>query len=93
MSRTFDIPDPMFNRLKVLAAQEGKSVSDLLIELVEKGLAAKSLVEAQQRFETQPIFSEEEKTTLPKNKLTNSDLFDIFYIDDDKRAHQLLERR
>ena len=93
MSITLDLPDPLFNRLKALAAQEGKSISDLLIELVEKGLSALDMVDGQQRFQAKPLIRSKAQITLPLDKLTNADLSELVNQDDDERARQFLQSR
>ena len=91
MNITLDLPDPLFNRLKALAAQEGKSISDLLIELVEKSLSAKNMVDEQQRFQAKPLIRAKAQITLPLQKLTNADLSELVNQDDDERARQFLQ--
>ena len=93
MSITIDLPDPLFNRLKALAAQEGKSISDLLIELVEKGLSTKNMVDEQQRFQAKPLIRAKAQITLPLDKLTNADLSEFVNQDVDERARQFLQTR
>jgi predicted DNA-binding ribbon-helix-helix protein len=43
MRTTLDLPDPLFKRLKTCAAQEGRTLRDLVLELVEKRLSARAL--------------------------------------------------
>lgn len=93
MSITLDLPDPLFNRLKALAAQEGKSISDLLNELVEKGLSTKNRGDEQQRFQAKPLIRSKAQITLPLDKLTNADLSELVNQDDDERARQFLQSR
>jgi plasmid stability protein len=40
MRTSLDLPDPLFRHLKVQAALEGRSLRDLVVSLVERGLAA-----------------------------------------------------
>ncbi|WP_018461957.1 hypothetical protein [Thermus oshimai] len=39
MRTTVDLPDPLYRRLKVQAAKEGKTLRALLIRYLEEGLA------------------------------------------------------
>lgn len=38
MRTTLDFPDPLFRHLKARAALEGRSLRDLVLELLERGL-------------------------------------------------------
>lgn len=40
MRTSIDFPDPMFRHLKTLAAMEGISLRDLVLALIERGMAA-----------------------------------------------------
>ena len=40
MRTTFDLPDELMRHLKARAALEGRSLRDLVLELVERGLKA-----------------------------------------------------
>lgn len=40
MRTSLDLPDPLFRHLKARAALEGRTLRDLVISLVERGLAA-----------------------------------------------------
>ena len=40
MRTTFDLPDELMRHLKARAAMEGRSLRDLVLELVERGLKA-----------------------------------------------------
>jgi plasmid stability protein len=87
MRTTLDLPDPLFKHLKTRAAQEGRTLRDLVVELVEKGLSARDLVDAQQRFQARPLI----KGTA--SQLTSADLSDILSEEDDERARQILQSR
>lgn len=39
MRTTLDLPDPLFRSLKARAAMDGSSLKDLLVRLVQRGLA------------------------------------------------------
>jgi plasmid stability protein len=93
MRTTLDLPDPLFNHLKTRAAQEGRSLRDLVIELVEKGLTARETVNVQQRFQARPVV--DASATMPSSAetLTNDKLFELINRDDDERAEHILQSR
>jgi len=43
MKTTIELPDELFRRLKMRAAEEGRTMKDLLTELVRGSLASKSI--------------------------------------------------
>jgi len=47
MRTSLDLPDPLFRHLKARAALEGRSLRDLVVALVERGLAAPPLASPQ----------------------------------------------
>ncbi|KGQ21921.1 hypothetical protein [Thermus filiformis] len=42
MRTTLDLPDPLYRRLKLKAAQEGKTLREVVVRLLEEGLARTS---------------------------------------------------
>jgi len=40
MRTSLDLPDPLFRHLKARAAMEGSSLRDLVVSVIERGLAA-----------------------------------------------------
>lgn len=93
MRTTLDLPDPLFKHLKTRAAQEGRTLRDLVVELVEKGLSARDMVDAQQRFQARPVVSASVAMTTTPDKLSNARLFELINQDDDERACQILQSR
>ena len=93
MRTTLDLPDPLFKHLKTRAAQEGRSLRDLVVELIQKGLTARDTVDAQQRFESRPVVGASVAMTSAAHKLTNSTLFELINQDDDERVRQVLQSR
>jgi plasmid stability protein len=93
MRTTLDLPDPLFKHLKTRAAQEGRSLRDLVVELVEKGLSARDLVDAQQRFQARPLIAGTATMPVQPSQLTSAGLSDILSEEDDERARQILESR
>jgi plasmid stability protein len=93
MRTTLDLPDPLFKHLKTRAAQEGRSLRDLVVELVQKGLTARDTVDAQQRFQSRPVVGTSLAMTSPTDKLSNATLFELINQDDDERARQVLQSR
>jgi hypothetical protein len=47
MRTTLELPDPMFKHLKALAALEGRTLRDLVVTLLERGLQAPATSEPQ----------------------------------------------
>lgn len=93
MRTTLDLPDPLFKHLKTRAAQEGRSLRDLVIELVEKGLTARDTVDAQQRFRARPVVGAPASMNLSADSFTNANLSELLNCDDDERAGQILQGR
>jgi len=93
MRTTLDLPDPLFKHLKTRAAQEGRTLRDLVVELVEKGLTARDMVDAQQRFQARPVVGTTLTTNLSEDSFTNADLSELLNREDDERASQTLQSR
>ena len=93
MRTTLDLPDPLFKHLKTRAAQEGRSLRDLVIELVEKGLTASETVNVQQRFLARPVVGASATMPSSAETLTNAKLFELINQDDDERAGHILQGR
>jgi hypothetical protein len=93
MRTTLDLPDPLFKHLKTRAAQEGRTLRDLVVALVEKGLTARDMVDAQQRFQARPVVGTTLTTNLSADSFTNANLSELLNHDDDERAGQVLQSR
>ena len=93
MRTTLDLPDLLFKHLKTRAAQEGRSLRDLVVELVQKGLTARDTVDAQQRFESRPVVGASAIVPLSAETLTNAKLFELINQYDDERVRQVLQSR
>ncbi|WP_146187742.1 hypothetical protein [Limnohabitans sp. T6-5] len=94
MRTSLDFPDLLFKHLKTRAAQEGRTLRDLVIELVERGLNAREVVDPRQRFEARPmVIPNQGPLPLDLSKLSNADLYEIINKDDDDRAIELMARR
>jgi plasmid stability protein len=46
MRTSLDLPDPLFRHLKARAALEGRSLRELVVSLLERGLAAPAPLQA-----------------------------------------------
>ncbi len=92
MRTSLDFPDPLFRHLKTRAAQEGRTLRDLVIELVERGLSAREVVDSQQRFEARPVFGSDDPAATPVHFMRNAALYEIMNEDDDERASQFMAR-
>ncbi|MEY4505753.1 MAG: hypothetical protein RL297_331 [Pseudomonadota bacterium] len=89
MRTSLDIPDPLFKHLKTRAAQEGRTLRDLVIELVERGLTAREVVDPQKRFLARPmVIPSQGPMAMPVSQMTNADLYNTINEEDDERAIQ-----
>jgi hypothetical protein len=93
MRTSLDFPDALFKHLKTRAAQEGRTLRDLVIELVERGLTAREVVDPQKRFLARPpVIPSQGPMALPVSHMTNADLYALINEEDDERTIQLLGR-
>ena len=93
MRTSLDIPDPLFKHLKTRAAQEGRTLRDLVIELVERGLSAREVVDPQKRFQARPpVIPNQGPLPLDLGKWTNADLYELINEEDDERTIRPLGR-
>ena len=74
MRTSFDFPDPLFRHLKSRAALEGSSLRDLVVALVERGLAAPEVPTAPRAPADLPSVSLGAPMALPVKSLTNARL-------------------
>jgi hypothetical protein len=76
MRTTVDIPDALYRELKSKAAQEARSVKDLILRSVEGGLrpAPKSATARKKKNVRLPIIQSKHPGTL---KLDNERIFDL----------------
>ena len=90
---SLDIPDALFKHLKTRAAQEGRTLRDLVIELVERGLTAREVGDPQKRFEARPpVIPNQGPMPLDPSKWTHADLCELINEEDDERTIRLLGR-
>jgi hypothetical protein len=93
MRTTLDLPDPLFKHLKARAAMEGRSLRDLMVELVEKGLGVRHNMDPQQRLHARPVFGVGPATDALKQGLSAGPLDTLMHEDDDERAQQFMAGR
>ncbi len=94
MRTTIDLPDPLLRHLKARAALEGRSLRDLVVELVEKGLNARSAVDPQARFLARPpVLASQGPLAVDLGRMSHVGLQDLLNQDDDERAIGLMARR
>jgi hypothetical protein len=93
MRTSLDFPDALFKHLKTRAAQEGRTLRDLVIELVERGLTAREVVDPQKRFDARPVFGSTDPAARPVHFMRNAALYEIMNEDDDERAIQFMAPR
>lgn len=94
MRTTLDLPDALFKHLKARAALEGRTLRDLVVALVEKGLNAREAVNPQQRFLARPpVIPHRGPLQVDLANMSNADLHELMNRDDDERAIELMGRR
>lgn len=94
MRTTINLPDPLLKHLKARAALEGRTLRDLVVALVEKGLNARESVNPQQRFLARPpVIPDRGPLLVDLASMSNADLHELMNRDDDERAIELMGRR
>jgi hypothetical protein len=93
MRTSLDLPDPLFKHLKARAALEGRTLRELVIELVEKGLNAQEVADPQQRLMARPLIVSDLPWAVPLHQMNNTELQALAHEDDDERARGFLARR
>ena len=94
MRTTLDLPDALFKHLKARAALEGRSLRDLVIDLVQKGLTARDTVNPQQRFAARPpVVPSSGPWPVDMGRMSNADLYERMDKDDEERTLELMGRR
>lgn len=74
MRTTFDLPDELMRHLKARAALEGRSLRDLVLELVERGLKAPPASAAPAPMVGLPTVRLGRPLALPAQALNHADL-------------------
>jgi hypothetical protein len=83
MRTTIDLPDPLFRRVKTLAAMEGTSLKKLITDFIEQGLAAGRPGPGRERpLRSQPPVIRHPCTGSPVPALSNADI-EALLADDD----------
>ena len=93
MRTTVDIPDMLLKHLKARAALEGRTLRDLVVDLVEKGLRAQSAFDPQQRLVARPVFGSGPVRPEMLQAMDPVRRDDLIYEDDDERARQFMAGR
>ncbi len=76
MRTTFDLPDELMRHLKARAALEGRSLRDLVLELVERGLKTPPLAPASSPVGL-PTVRLGRPLSLPATALNHADLSEL----------------
>jgi len=74
MRTSLDFPDELFRHLKTRAAQEGSTLRDLVISLVERGLVAEEAPPPKRQAVPFPSISLGAPMALPASEFTNARL-------------------
>jgi plasmid stability protein len=77
MRTTFDLPDDLMRHLKARAALEGRSLRDLVLELVERGLKAPPPLAVQAAPAGLPTVRLGRPLALPVAALNHADLSEL----------------
>lgn len=94
MRTTIDLPEPLLKHLKARAALEGRTLRDLVVELVQKGLSARDTADPQQRFAARPpVVPSSGPWPVDLSRMSNADLYELMDKDDDERTLELMGRR
>ncbi len=93
MRTTIDLPDALLKHLKARAALEGRTLRDLVVDLVEKGLNAREAVDPQQRMQARPLVGAASAAPGPTEVLGGAGLQALVNLDDDERSFQLMAKR
>lgn len=76
MRTTIDLPDPLLKHLKARAALEGRTLRDVVVQLVEQGLNAPAQVASGARVQARPVVVG--AVQLP-GLFTNAQLFELVH--------------
>lgn len=93
MRTSLDFPDPLFKHLKTRAALEGRTLRDLVIELVERGLTTEDAVDSQKRQQARPLIVSSVSQTWAGERPSDAGLYQLVNEDDDARARDAMARR
>jgi hypothetical protein len=93
MRTTVDIPDELLKHLKARAALEGRTLRDLVVDLVEKGLNARGAADPQLRFLARPVFGTGPAGPAMLQLMDPVRRDELLHEDDDERARQLMAGR
>ena len=93
MRTTIDLPDPLLKHLKARAALEGRTLRDLVVDLVEKGLNAREAVDPQLRMQARPLVGAASALPGPTEVVGGAGLQALVNLDDDEQSFQLMAKR
>ncbi len=77
MRTTFDLPDELMRHLKARAALEGRSLRDLTLELIERGMRAPAVAAQPATSAALPTVRLGRPMLLPENGLSNAGLSEL----------------
>jgi hypothetical protein len=87
MRTTLDLPDPLFRTLKARAAMDGTSLKDLLISLVQRGLAdSQASPQVPHQRSLVPVLVHGPLLLTAEQSTSNAALYDLMYADEDAKA-------
>ena len=77
MRTTFDLPDELMRHLKARAALEGRSLRDLTLELIERGMRAPPIAAPPATSAALPMVRLGRPMLLPEGGLSNAGLSEL----------------
>ena len=91
MRTTIDIPDTLFRTLKTQAAMDGSTLKDLVVHLVERGLAMPTEVPPVKRAPFPALVSSiGKKFPSDPRLLTNEGIYELLHGEDDEKARRMM---
>ena len=91
MRTTLDLPDPLFRTLKARAALDGTSLKDLVVRLVQRGLAEPMPSEPSERAPFPVLIpATGQRFPIPAELLSNAGLMELATAEEDARSLALM---
>lgn len=82
MKTTVELPDELYRTVKVTAAREGRSVKDVMVELLRRGLAGREAAEGEVQHRVKLPLVHGLRTPPPEEQLTPERVAELLLADD-----------
>lgn len=89
MRTTLDLPDTLFRTLKTQAAMDGTTLKDLVVRLIEHGLAAPAEAPTVKRAPF-PVLVDGPLGSPPQAFMSNQKLYELLDAEDDAKAMAMM---